>query len=318
MNECYAAEPDAIERASDLKALIGHFGPFAGRYLISLPPNWIDKIQSRFDQAGERESAQVRRLLYLARDSAALIPFSGLRWNANLAWSENVDQHLSGSVPVLTQAFGKEGKPPTITALHDLDLPPTAEERVLGHAKEYARVCEILAKLGPEVHLIDPYLNPAKRNYQLVITEILRLVSQGKTRNIYLWARSSQVLPDCETHRDREDFENAVCRVIDKAHLKPGDKLNFNLVRDEDCESKMHGRYLLTLKGGVRLDQGFQQLPEGRYVDVGPIGKQIHSDLLDIYQDGKHDMKIIASCEFKVSATSKLLPPIWRFMSNVA
>ena len=79
MNECYAAEPDAIERVSDLKALISQFGPFSGRYLISLPPNWIDKIQSRFDQAGERESAQVRQLLYRARDSAALIPFSGLR-----------------------------------------------------------------------------------------------------------------------------------------------------------------------------------------------------------------------------------------------
>ena len=65
------------------------------------------------------------------------------------------------------------------------------------------------------------------------------------------------------------------------------------LVEDESSESKIHGRYLLSIKGGIRLDQGFQQLPASRRVDVGPVGRAIHGDLLDLFFDGKHDMKVV-------------------------
>ena len=71
------------------------------------------------------------------------------------------------------------------------------------------------------------------------------------------------------------------------------------LVDDESRQTKMHGRYLLSIKGGIRFDQGFQKLPEGRHVDVGPIGKTIHDALLDIYCDGKHDMRVIDRLAFK-------------------
>ncbi|MCW2311308.1 hypothetical protein M2244_001036 [Rhodoferax antarcticus] len=54
----------------------------------------------------------------------------------------------------------------------------------------------------------------------------------------------------------------------------------------------MHGRYLLSIKGGIRLDQGFQQLPTGRKVEVGPIGKIVHDGLLEIFFDYKHDMNV--------------------------
>jgi hypothetical protein len=72
------------------------------------------------------------------------------------------------------------------------------------------------------------------------------------------------------------------------------------LVEDESKQTKMHGRYVLSIKGGVRLDQGFQQLPAGRQVDVGPIGKVIHNQLLDIFFDGKHDMRVAERIVFRL------------------
>ena len=55
-----------------------------------------------------------------------------------------------------------------------------------------------------------------------------------------------------------------------------------------------------SIKGGIRLDQGFQQLPDGRRVDVGPIGKRIHNALLDIYFDSKHDMRVVERLVLKI------------------
>ena len=71
------------------------------------------------------------------------------------------------------------------------------------------------------------------------------------------------------------------------------------LIDDESRQTKMHGRYLLSIKGGIRFDQGFQKLPEGRHVDVGSIGKNTHDALLDIYCDSKHDMQVVERLAFK-------------------
>ena len=84
-----------------------------------------------------------------------------------------------------------------------------------------------------------------------------------------------------------------------QANFKPGREIEMILVEDESRQTKMHGRYLLSIKGGIRFDQGFQRLPDGRHVDVGPIGKNTHDALLDIYCDGKHDMQVGERLTFK-------------------
>lgn len=69
--------------------------------------------------------------------------------------------------------------------------------------------------------------------------------------------------------------------------------LELLIVKDDASTMKMHGRYLLSVKGGVRIDQGFQVLPKGRQVEVGPVGPKIHEDLLQIYVERKNDMKVL-------------------------
>jgi hypothetical protein len=81
--------------------------------------------------------------------------------------------------------------------------------------------------------------------------------------------------------------------MIIQAELKAGREVEMIFVDDAPCKNKMHARYLLSIKGGVRLDQGFQHLPEGRRVDVGPVDQSTHVDLLKIYLEGEHDMRIL-------------------------
>ena len=37
------------------------------------------------------------------------------------------------------------------------------------------------------------------------------------------------------------------------------------------------------IKGGIRFDQGFQQLPAGRRMTVSPISKIVHDELLGLF-----------------------------------
>jgi hypothetical protein len=76
------------------------------------------------------------------------------------------------------------------------------------------------------------------------------------------------------------------------AKFQSGYQIELVCVADDTCASKMHDRYLLSIKGGIRFSQGFQELPQGREVDVSPLGGTVHNSLLRIFLEGEHDMKI--------------------------
>lgn len=295
MNELYAADPAVCGHASELKLLLTSFGPYTGRYLANYPVEWSALVERQFESVGEVEAAKVKTLLRRARETTALITKANLPWGVERNWLENAAP-LLGKSPAAPAVFdgliATQAAPPAIHHLHELDLPPTAEERIAGTANEYARISKILLVLSPELALIDPYLNPLKRSCFSVLKALFETAARGQSQKISLWVRASEVFGSGAHSATRTDLEDALRRLADQANFKPRREIEMILVEDESRQTKMHGRYLLSIKGGIRLDQGFQQLPAGRHVDVGPIGKTTHNALLDIYFDGKHDMRV--------------------------
>jgi len=291
MNELYAADPAVCSRASELKLLLASFGPYAGRYLANYPIDWSAQVERQFDTVGQQEAARVKTLLRRARETLTLITRANLPWNMNQAWLANAtpllhDRHFDGLIAVQADL-------PAVHPFDTLDLPPTAEERISGIASEYAHVAKILLLLSPELVVIDPYLNPLKRNCAPVLKAMFDLAAKGKSQKFTLWVRASEILSTGSAATILSDLETVLHRMVCQANFKPGRSVEMILVEDETRQTKMHARYLLSIKGGIRLDQGFQQLPQGRHVDAGPIGQTIHNALLDIYFDGKHDMRVV-------------------------
>lgn len=300
MNELYAADPLVCTRASDLKLLLASFGPYAGRYLANYPIDWAAHVERGLDSVGEIETARVHTLLRRAKENLTLVTRSNLPWKAEQAWLANASSLLEGSNPVFEGLIANESNPPAVQELHEVDLPPTAEERVAGTASEYARISKILLLLSPEIALIDPYLNPQKRACAAVLGALFDLIARGKCQKVMLWARATDVLGAGNADSVKADLKETLRRLAITANFKPGREIEMILVEDESRRTKMHGRYVLSIRGGVRLDQGFQQLPAGRQVDVGPVGKVIHNQLLDIFFDAKHDMQVVEKIVFKV------------------
>lgn len=295
MNELYAADPAVCGHASELKLLLASFGPYAGRYLANYPMDWAAQVERQFENLGEVEAARVKALLRRAKETLALVTRANLPWRAEQEWLANAAP-LLGKSPAAPAVFdgliATQATPPAIHHLHEMDLPPTAEERIAGIASEYARISKILLVLSPELALVDPYLNPLKRSCFSVLKALFETAAKGKSQKISLWMRASEIFGSGGHATIKTDLEDALRRLAAQANFKAGREIQMILVEDESRQTKMHGRYLLSIKGGIRLDQGFQQLLEGRHVDVGPIGKTAHNALLDIYFDGKHDMRV--------------------------
>lgn len=291
MNELYAADPNCCVRESDLKLLLISFGPYTGRYLANYPSDWIQRIEAQFETLGDVELARIKTLLRRAKDSLKIVTRSNLAWTDAVPWLDNATQHLNTAFDAL---IAGESSLPSIFELDELDLPPTAEERVLGVASEYVRVIRTLALLSPEILLIDPYLNPLKHAYSQVLTPLFVLIAKGKSEKVTLWSRASLVYGSSKQASIDSDLYESLKKLVTSSGFKPGRQVEMILVEDETSKSKMHGWHLLSIKGSVRLDQGFQQLPKGRKVIVGPDGPAIHNELLDIYLDGQHEMIVKA------------------------
>lgn len=300
MNELFAADPAVCCSASDLKLLLASFGPYAGRYLANYPTHWATHVETRLNSVGDVEATRVKTLLRRARESIALITRANLPWNAEQDWISNARPFVETKPVIFNGLVASEANPPNVHELHDLDLPPTADECLEGTASEYVRASKILLLLSPEVVLVDPFLSPTKRYCLPVLQAIFEVVAKGKCQKVTLWARAAAVFGTGDQSIIKSDIQTRLRQLTQQTGFRSGRVIEMVLVEDESSQRKMHGRYLLSIKGGIRFDQGFQSLPAGRLVDVGPIGKSTHDALLDVYFDGKHDMKIVGRIGVKV------------------
>jgi len=291
MNELFAADPSTCKHISDLNLLLSAFGPYTGRYLANYPSDWMKRIELQYENVGPIEIEKAKALLRRAKDGLKFVTRKNLAWSIEKEWIENIKTVLASKPTLFSGVIANENISTNIKQLEDHDLSPTSEENIKGTNIEYGRVCEILMLLSPELIFIDPYLNPLRRQYKSVLSSLFSIAARGQCERIVIWSRASEVCRVGSPSVILRDIKESLQGLMQEAGFRSGREIEMILVEDESSKNKMHGRYFLTIKGGIRLDQGFQQLPGERRVDVSPVGRSTHSNLLDIYLDGQHDMR---------------------------
>ena len=289
MNELYAADPAACPDALALKHLLEKFGPQTGRYLGNYPNDWSARVRQSSQFHRPIEAERIKSVLRRADERTALFTQHGLNWIDQSSWINNALQLISRPNSPFKQIIGVDSIPPHVSDLHNLNLPVTAEERIAATPREYARVSEIFLKISHELIFIDPYLNPFRDDYGAVLKELFPRISRGRCRKIFFWARCSEIEKQCSASTYKHEMQRILKNTVDQLNFQ----INVILVSDERATSKMHGRYLVSPKGGIRFDQGFQRLPRGRLVDVGPISETVHEQLMRTYSKGANDFEVI-------------------------
>lgn len=293
MNERMLAQPTSCRNADEMRQLLKSFGPYAGRYLMAYPVNWRSLVLEHFSQAKPLEQERVKALLRRAKEDVQVIASGAMHYHEGKGWLENALTLLKALPPMARAAVvappAPEGEP-LVHTIDSLDLPPTADERVDATPGEIARVCRVLLSASREVFFVDPYLNPRREYHWDVLVPLLKIAAAANCRKVVIWARHSLVV---DVRYSEGDVTRALAEARIASALPGACTLEMILVCDESSNDKMHGRYMLSVKGGVRIDQGFQRLPKGRKVDVSPVGAGLLVSLLSVYKDGQHDMKVV-------------------------
>ena len=285
MNERFVAEPTTCDSAFELQHLLEKFGPVTGRYLAEFPASsWESLLRSHIEPWKDVERTEALLLLRRAREARALIRAGGSRYEERDTWMQNVvrAQDSASRFDGVVVSRTSSGRFPSVK---EFKLPPTAAEPVAARATEYVRVSRTLLVESPELHFIDPYLNPCHRDRQVVLEQMLRVASIGNCEAAYVWVSDNRL----EGH---DETVIALRRTaIDAGFVNPR-RLHLRAFTDAGRDTKVHFRYLLSLYGAICFEHGFRELTGKRTAEVFPVGSIRHLLLFEQFHEGKNDLGI--------------------------
>lgn len=277
MNDFFLVEPSCCETVAEFKSLLEKFGFEYGRYIVRFPTDWEQRVRNSFPGLGEIDKARLTLLLRRAAEKNRYHTMPST-YAEERSWLENAKPRLEGSLfqAAVAERPGPSPAIPKVETMDSLDLPATAEQRVLSQPLEFKRVTQSLLGAAREVWFIDPYLDPIKSDRKRALISILKNCNNAV--QIELWARE-----ECCQASDSALYAELI-NIKMQAGLPEKCKLSLHLVDDRAPDDRMHARYVISKFGGVRFDQGIQVTNSMQ--DVMPVMQQLVDQLIKRYAGG--------------------------------
>lgn len=286
MNERFAAEPATCDSAFELKHLLEKFGPTTGRYLAAYPAQgWEKLLYGHIAEWSDLEQEKAKIVIRRAKEARALVRRSDVPYEERETWVQNVARTQSAQLRFDGVVVSRSSAG-VFPSLEEFDLPPTTAERVPAKAAEYVRVSRTLLLASPEIHFVDPYLDPCDSDREAVLQEMLRVAATGRCQSAYIWVREDRL------KRPVAETVELLGRLARSVGFFSPRLLHLRAFSDAGRSIKVHDRYLLSLYGAIRFEHGFQQLTGKRTAGVSPESQRNHDELVSLFLNGENDLGI--------------------------
>jgi hypothetical protein len=251
----YAVEPRAMGSSWErFRYLIEKFGFDRGRLISQFPKTWFRLVYEAADDLGPVEKKRIEEALNLAKRNKVIR--TGRAYDGAKPWLENaIGQHAASPF----QAIIALENPTAHSAVIPVDLldeqqPLMAVPHdwlVARDAPTLAAALRLMLQSSNVVIFVDPYYDPFSPRYQSTLRECLRIVHAANPAAI------------CEIHHvdgERTPAAEAIEREAKRQFstvIPNGMTIILYRWREKAGGEDFHARYLLTDRGGVRVDAGF-------------------------------------------------------------
>lgn len=263
MNERYAVDPAAPADSRELKLLLDLFGLQTGQFLARYPQDWPAQLVEQVGKVSEMDRQRVLDLLQRRKSSLmpVVAPFVlGSSWANNAAIVIDSHRAFAGVIGQKPNGFGW---PTTEQVLYEDGggLLQAQGAHVPMKAASYLGCVQPLFQASAEVTLIDSYFTLRNKGGQRchrrwpVLQMLLKAAEQSVTcQTLRLVLERGQIeVTEGTEDRLEQDLEAAVS----EARVGRVD------VEYEARDSVGHGRYLISIHGGLQFDQGFEESRTG-------------------------------------------------------
>ncbi len=292
MNELAGVSPKCFTTSNELRLFLAGYGPHVGKYVLAYPDfsKWKGLILDHYRNAGDIERERIKSAFTNAVRSAAFIEKRSIPWDDNIEWSGNILNAQNESTHFSRIFFSDEEYEALLIEMQDIEqykILPISEPEIAGSTDElietsptaYLNSISILFSISFDIHVIDPYFNPLRRDRRDIYLDFIKKICASNRPIMFkFWVRADQ-MSDSMGRFDAGLLLDLTAGKIRTNH--PDTSVEFILLNDDQSVDKLHARYFLTEKGGIKFDQGFQKLPAGRRNIASPIGKKLHETIYE-------------------------------------
>lgn len=276
----YAIEPDALATWGKCRHLLDLMGFQHGRAIAAYPSRrrWQHLVRLACDAntgLGDRDRQKIMRKLTQTR--AKLVRSDGApEYDDTLSpteecWIRNATARQAGTQPfhAILATRNPEEHPDVVieedieASHHKLDVPRAAP--VLREPAALAAHVNTLVTSSRELLLIDPHFDPSVYKWRPVVRACIELAAQTSHES----PRVAIHTLDTDRKPSLEEFRRRCQRYI--PNMKTGKVTSIRVCRwriRNSASHDFHGRYLLTDRGGYRLDKGL----DAEYGVEQPVG----------------------------------------------
>ena len=320
MNDIYGIAPNAHATVAELRVLLASFGPHTSRYVWPLPGHkiWRDSVLENFGNLGEMDQARLKSILSKAIESGAFMDRSIDCWPSAVSWLKNALPYWRNAKPPYKPIYVSEAEyddclvsqPEDANFLmspYELSTVSPSDEEIRTEPEDYWRVSKWLCTISGELHFVDPFFDPTSRSdiRDVFVHFLEQIALLRKPIYVHFWVRfdarknsSGEFRNVLERRRISADLRDMMRRSIHG--VQRGLCLSFHLVEDGYSVDKLHARYILTEKGGIKFDQGFQRIrPISKKNVVSPVGRDLHQQLFHKFSKKENRFKVLETVEVR-------------------
>jgi len=283
MNELYGIDPEIPSSLRDINYLNELFGLHRGRFIGSFPFDWENIILKNLSNLSDIERAKVVNKLKKLMD--ATLPIDA-DYRRTKKWVDNAFD-LQTQKRCLSKIYSAPENPYKYPSLVDVlqgdeDLPDGIGDFIPMNVKSYRAAVRPLFLKSTEVHFIDKYFNLRK----------------GANRDPFRWKvlqglfEEAKISNRCNSfcfHLHIEKFPNEPSQNLFLEDAREvANEIGFkDLNISYTVDSTQHGRYIFSLKGGLKFDQGFETSGDpSKTNDIQWLSPKLLNKLLDEYDRG--------------------------------
>ena len=263
----YAVEPQAIGSSwENFRYLIEKFGFDKGRLISQFPKSWFRDVYEAANSLSPIQRKMVEEALNQAKKNKVVR--NGRTFDPAIgSWLDNtLAQHkLKPFHAIISSQVPKDEA--SALSIDTLDesaplMKVPRESDIPRDIKSITTALLGLLQFGSRLVFVDPYFDPFNPRQRKLFREILSLVRKINPSAV------------CEFHYrndTKKRLSNEILRreaaTLSSDIIPSGMKISFFCWCEKDGGEDFHARYLLTERGGIRVDAGFE-----------PVGSQETTD----------------------------------------
>ncbi|MDZ4736868.1 MAG: hypothetical protein SGJ07_11030 [Rhodospirillaceae bacterium] len=288
----YAVEPQAIGSSWEtFRYVIEKFGFDRGRLISQFPKHWFRDVYDATAGLPPMQKKRVEEALSQARKNKVVRsqrPYDGEAGN----WLHNaVTEQQRSPFRAIIASQNPNGEdfillPGDLDETHPL-LAVEHDCPVARDAHSIAAAMKEFLQFGSRIVFVDAFYSPYRAEYKSTFRECLALVKALNPNAV------------CEIHyRYHDDKPSNVELEREAANLFPGVipdgmKVTIYCWRQKPGGEDFHARYLLTEKGGIRIDAGFSADGAQETTDVQLMGFALSQQRLAAFTRGAPDYDLV-------------------------